>query len=89
MALAATMGYAIQRGATCTVAAMDELVNKRRAHRFVALLEAALWVLGGLLLLRELHAMPPMPSGYALGLGTIAGAALLGVGAAIVPRPSA
>lgn len=43
----AVMGFAIQRGATCTVAAVDELLTKRRAHRLVAMPEASLWVAGG------------------------------------------
>ena len=81
--LAGAMGYAIQRGATCTVAAVDELLTKGRAHRFLALLEASLWVLAGLLLLRALNAMPPMPAGYSLGVWTVAGAVLLGLGAAV------
>ena len=34
------MGYAIQRGATCTVAAMDEVVTKRTGRRLLSLLEA-------------------------------------------------
>jgi hypothetical protein len=28
---AAVMGFAIQRGATCTVAAVDQVVNQRKA----------------------------------------------------------
>lgn len=31
---AAIMGYAIQRGATCLVAAVDEVLTKRTAWRF-------------------------------------------------------
>ena len=81
--LTATMGYAVQRGATCTVAAVGEVLNQRRAHRLMALLEAALWVLGGLLLLQYLQVMPPMPGGYRVTAYTVAGAALLGVGAAV------
>lgn len=79
---AALMGYAIQRGATCTVAAVDELVNRRGARRLLALAEAALWVGGGLLVANVLHVLPPMPAaGYAAGAWTLAGGALLGVGA--------
>lgn len=81
--LTATMGYAVQRGATCMVAAVGEVLNQRRAHRLVAMLEASLWVLGGLLLLQQLNAMPPMPSGFKVTGFTILGAALLGLGAAI------
>ncbi len=79
--LAGTMGFAIQRGATCTVAAVDELVNKRRARRLISMLEASLWVVGGLLIARALGAFPVAPRGYALSAWTLAGAALLGAGA--------
>ncbi len=78
---ALTMGYAIQRGATCTVAAVDELLRQRRAARLRAMLEAALWVGGGLLLARHLNWMAAPLTGYALSAWTVAGAALLGFGA--------
>ena len=35
------MGFAIQRGATCTVAAAAELVEKRRAQRLASMVEAS------------------------------------------------
>jgi toxin CptA len=81
--LAATMGFAIQRGATCTVAAMDEVLTQRRANRLVALMEASFWVLAGFLGLRLLGYGPAMPAGYALGYQTVLGAALLGLGATV------
>ena len=62
---AGLMGFAIQRGATCTVAAVDEFVNKRSANRLVSMLEASLWVAGGLLIAHALHLLPTMPAGYA------------------------
>jgi len=81
--LAATMGYAIQRGATCTVAAVEEVLTKGRANRFLALLEAAIWVLGGLMIARALGFTPPTPVGHAVTGWTVLGAALLGLGAAV------
>ncbi len=78
---AAIMGFAIQRGATCTVAAVDEFVNKRRLRRLASMGEASLWVLGGLLIANALGLLGFMPAGYAIGATTIAGGALLGVGA--------
>ena len=78
---AGVMGFAIQRGGTCTVAAVEEIVDKRSARRLLALGEASLWVAGGLLLAQALHLLPAMPAGYALGGWTIAGGALLGIGA--------
>src|SRR5258706_332925 len=49
-ACAAVMGFAIQRGATCTVAAVDEVVGKRGFARLVSMFEASVWVAGGLLI---------------------------------------
>ncbi|MFO1238895.1 MAG: YeeE/YedE thiosulfate transporter family protein [Sphingomonadaceae bacterium] len=78
---AGLMGYAIQRGATCTVAAVGEIVENRSAHRLVALAEAALWVAGGLLVARQLGLVMHLPSGVAPSGWTLAGGALLGLGA--------
>jgi hypothetical protein len=78
---AATMGFAIQRGATCTVAAVDELLQRRSASRLVALVEASVWVAGGLLVAQQLRWLAHAPTGYALTHWTVLGAALLGLGA--------
>lgn len=75
------MGYAIQRGGTCTVAAVEEIVDKRRARRLGAMLEASLWVAGGLALAAIAQQMPAMPATYAVGPWTFVGGVLLGVGA--------
>ena len=75
------MGFAIQRGATCTVAAVDEFVNKRRVQRLISMGEASLWVLSGLLIASALGVLGFMPAGYAIGVATVAGGVLLGVGA--------
>ena len=78
---AGIMGFAIQRGATCTVAAVDEFVNKRRVQRLVSMGEASLWVLSGLLIADALGLLGFMPAGYAIGAANVAGGVLLGVGA--------
>ena len=78
---AGTMGYAIQRGATCTVAAVDEIMTRRRCTRLASMLEASLWVAGGLLIIQALHGLPAMPAGHAIGVATFLGGALLGFGA--------
>jgi len=83
VALALLMGYAIQRGGTCTVAALEELVHQRRWTRLRALLEASLWVLGGFVLLRALGRLPQLPMGYPLHWHAAFGGALLGLGALI------
>jgi len=78
---AALMGFAIQRGATCTVAAVDQVVRQRKVARLVALGEASLWVCAGLLAARHLHLAMRWPTGHALTVRTLAGAVLLGLGA--------
>jgi len=78
---AGLMGYAIQRGATCTVAAVDEVVSERSFRRLLSLCEAALWVAGGLIVAQVLHLLPKMPAGYAVSVWTVIGGALLGLGA--------
>jgi Sulphur transport len=79
--VAGIMGFAIQRGATCTVAAVDEVLSKRRATRLMAMLEASAWVAIGLWLALQMGWLAKMPSGYALSGWTVLGAALLGLGA--------
>ena len=78
---ALVMGYAIQRGATCTVAAVSQLVEHGKWGRFAGLIEAALWVAGGLLLARKFGLLPDLPSGYAIAASTVIGGILLGAGA--------
>lgn len=80
---AAAMGLAIQRGSTCTVAAVEEWRSTRRFTRLAAIVEASLWVCAGLLLARQWGHPMPLPAGHAVTAWTLAGAALLGVGAAV------
>ena len=80
---AVVMGYAIQRGATCMVAAVDEILTQRTAWRVVGLIEAAVWVAGGVLVWRALGGPAALPIGYPATLATIAGGLLLGVGAVV------
>ncbi len=75
------MGFAIQRGGTCMVAAVDEVLSQRRAHRLTAMLEASLWVVGGLALAQLAHWMRGMPGGYDITQWTVVGGLLLGLGA--------
>jgi hypothetical protein len=78
---AGMMGFAIQRGATCTVAAVEEVVQRRGTGRLIALMEASVWVAGGLLVAHRLHWLTQVPVGYAVSAWTFVGAALLGIGA--------
>jgi len=78
---AGLMGFAIQRGATCTVAAVDELLTKRKAKRLVAMLEASLWVAGGLALAKLFGMLPATPAAYTVSAWVFIGGVLLGFGA--------
>ena len=78
---AALMGMAIQRGATCMVAAVDEAVTLRRYGRAAALAEAALWVGGLVAMLALLGWFDPAPARVAVSGATVAGGVLLGLGA--------
>jgi len=75
------MGYAIQRGATRTVAAVGEVIAERSCRRLRSLLEAALWVTGGLVVAEALRVLPSIPPGYAVSAWTVIGGVLLGLGA--------
>jgi toxin CptA len=78
---AGVMGFAVQRGATCAVAAVSEIIASHRCKRLTAMAEASLWVCGGLLIAQWLHWLPAMPSGYPVDALTVLGGVLLGLGA--------
>jgi toxin CptA len=80
---AALMGLAIQRGATCMVAAIGEIVTSGKAGRALALAEASLWVAGGLALASLAGLLVMVPRGFAVDAATVLGGALLGIGAFI------
>ena len=78
---AALMGLAIQRGATCMVAAVEDALVHRRLGRAGALAEAAIWV-GGLIALARIGGFTDAAAAqFAVGGGTVAGGVLLGLGA--------
>jgi toxin CptA len=78
---AALMGFAIQRGGTCLVAAIDEVVSKRRASRLIALGEASLLVAAGMVAAALLGLLPMVPRAFALTGWTLAGGMIMGLGA--------
>jgi toxin CptA len=75
------MGFAIQRGGTCAVAAVEEVLNEHRITRLAAILEASLWVAGGLAIAQLWQLAGSMPASHAITGWTIAGGVLLGLGA--------
>ncbi|MES2129962.1 MAG: YeeE/YedE thiosulfate transporter family protein [Pseudomonadota bacterium] len=83
LVLTGAMGFAVQRGATCTVAAVDEVVSLARCTRLLSMIEASLWVAGGLALALTLQLTTFTPSGNALSWRIVLGGALLGSGAYI------
>ncbi|OYU33779.1 YeeE/YedE thiosulfate transporter family protein [Novosphingobium sp. PASSN1] len=78
---AALMGFAIQRGATCAVAAVGEIAQSGKYTKLVALAEAAFWVSSGILLAQSLGFFPALPKGYDVTVWTVFGGAVLGLGA--------
>jgi len=80
-ACAALMGFAVQRGATCMVAAVHEIVSKRSANRLVAMLEASAIVAGGIILARFAGHLSMAPATYQLTAWTLLGGAIMGLGA--------
>ena len=78
---AGLMGFAIQRGGTCLVAAVDEVVSKRRANRLIALAEASLLVAAGMVVAQLLGVLPMAPRAFALTEWTVLGGMIMGAGA--------
>ena len=78
---AALMGFAIQRGGTCLVAAVDEIVTKRTINRLVALGEASLLVATGMVIAQLVGILPMAPHAFALTGWTVAGGMIMGLGA--------
>jgi toxin CptA len=78
---AGLMGFAIQRGGTCLVAAVDQMVSKRRATRLIALAEASLLVASGMVVAQLLGLLPMAPRAFAVTGWTLAGGMIMGLGA--------
>src|SRR5438128_9510956 len=78
---AALMGFAIQRGGTCLVAAVDEVVSKQRATRLLALAEGSALVAAGMVVAQLLGVLPMAPQAFALTGWTVAGGMIMGLGA--------
>jgi toxin CptA len=78
---AGLMGFAIQRGGTCLVAAVDEVVSKRHATRLIALAEASLLVAAGMVAAQLLGVLPMAPRAFGLTGWTVLGGVVMGLGA--------
>ncbi|MFN6146191.1 MAG: YeeE/YedE thiosulfate transporter family protein, partial [Planctomycetota bacterium] len=83
VACALLTGFAIQRGNTCTVVAVRELLHKRDPRRLLAILHAMAWV-AGLAACSGLLFDQPLPAAAVAASGAVvAGGVLLGLGAIV------
>ena len=78
---AGLMGFAIQRGGTCLVAAIDELVRKRRANRLIALAEASLLVAAGMVIAQLTGLLHMQPRAFEVTGWSVLGGVIMGLGA--------
>lgn len=83
MVLVFGMGTAIQRGNTCTVVAVDDIVHRGSWDRFRAIVYAWLWVAGGLTLLHLANGFDPGAKLIPVTLWSVVGGVVLGVGAVV------
>ena len=77
------MGVAIRRGATCTVAAVNQIIDERSCGRLLALIAASSLVLGGLLLAQSFGVLPSLPPSASVTHATVWGGLMLGLGASV------
>jgi toxin CptA len=80
---AGLMGFAIQRGGTCLVAAVDEVVTRRRVTRLVALGEASLLVAAGMVVAQLTGLLHMQPRAFEITGWTVLGGMIMGLGAYI------
>lgn len=77
------LGTAIQRGNTCTVVAVDDIVHRKSWDRFLAIASAWFLVAGGLVLLSMATGSEVTGRALPVTLWSMAGGVLLGVGALV------
>jgi hypothetical protein len=83
LACVGVLGFAIQRGSTCMVAAVEDSIKRRRISKFLPIFEASLWVSGATLLAHQLGLMNTTPIQHPVTLLTFLGGGLLGIGSLI------
>ncbi|MGI9163538.1 MAG: YeeE/YedE thiosulfate transporter family protein [Mycobacterium sp.] len=77
------LGMAIQRGNTCTVVAIDDIVHRRSWNRFLAIASAWFLVAGGLVLANMATGLTVKALAFPVTVWSIVGGVLLGVGAVV------
>lgn len=82
-ALVFVMGTAIQRGNTCTVVAVDDVVHRRSWDRLLAIVYSWLWVAGGLTLIALATGVKPGVGVVPVTVFSVIGGVMLGLGAVV------
>lgn len=77
------LGTAIQRGNTCTVVAVDDIVHRKSWDRFLAIASAWFLVAGGLVLLSMATGSEVTGRAFPVTVWSVVGGVLLGVGAVV------
>lgn len=77
------IGMAIQRGNTCTVVAVDDIVHRGSWDRFLAVVSVWIWVAGGLTLLSLTTGFVPTAKVVSVTVWSVVGGVILGVGAVV------
>jgi uncharacterized protein len=84
LALAAIVGFAVQKGGLCAVLAVREVLDERRAGRFIAFFVGVAVVVVISTPLRWAGALPAEPAQrYRIAVTGLTGAALFGIGAVV------
>ena len=84
LTLAALLGFAAHRASLCSVRAVEEIVNQRRAHTLGSFAKTALWAMIVAIPIAWLWPDRTVPvQGYAFSLSAVAGGFLFGLGAAL------
>lgn len=77
------LGMAIQRGNTCTVVAVDDIVHHRSPDRFLAIASAWFLVAGGLVLMNMATGLTVKAKVFPVTVWSVIGGVLLGLGAVV------
>ena len=77
------LGTAIQRGNTCTVVAVDDIVHRKSWNRFLAIASAWFLVAGGLVLMNMTTGLTVKAKVFPVTVWSVVGGALLGIGAVV------
>jgi uncharacterized membrane protein YedE/YeeE len=84
VALAATIGFVVDRAGICTVKAVEELLSTRRAFLLLSFVKTVMWVLGtSIVIVSWLGAQGAVRPGYQITVPSLLGGFIFGVGAVL------